>query len=193
MYGKNVTPYIPIAAAEIIAEGTADADTPPYKIKKAGSSFTLTMQPGDLIVNTTDQKSAYVKAVESDSLATLTEDIDLAGKAFQHIRAAQLSLRPGDIVEHAIREIRLSAGDEVYRVGVWAGDGVRQTLILDTKELYRREKMTDSNGTPKGKGFWMTGLQVYTSYYKELILKNFTLENVDPVIEGVNKTAFVSA
>lgn len=193
MYGKNVTPYTPLAPGELIAEGTADADTPAWKIKKAGASFTLTMQPGDLIVNVTDNKSAYVKYVDSDSLATLDEDIGLAGKQFQHIRASQFSLRPGLVVEHAIREIHIPKGDQVYRVGVWIGDGVRQTLLLDTKELYRREGMLDANGNPVGKGFWLQRLQIYTSYYQELIIKNFTLENIEPVIEGVNKTAFINA
>ena len=191
MFGVNLKASQLLAPAEKVIDGsTSDAGCASYHLTEAGASFTATVKVGDLVVKdpTGTPVSAYVLEVVSDTDLILDKDLQFDSSVYDIIRPSMAILRPGREIEWTLHTISFPKGDEIYRVGVWFGDGERESLLEDYVTFWRRQGVSESDLPSMPPGFRMHNQNIKADYNEWVILKSFVLEACFVTVQGINKT-----
>ncbi len=138
--------YLKIPIAEIEDSGTATATTA-NKLVEAGQNFTSTVTVGSIVWNTTDNTSATVTAIDSDTTLSISADIMASTEVYKIFSTSvesgyQLVNTNSIIIGTAVSDIKTS-------LALTTGDAVEIAHVPNTNGLsiVQEGMLANSNNT----------------------------------------------
>jgi len=190
---------VKVGAGRLIQRGTSDdTNTAAYQLIVSGGTFVTTAQVGDRIVNTTDSSFAtVVEVIDNDKLKLDKDIFQAVSKGFDHIRASFEPMHPGLGAEAAISTLLArTVSAEGGNASLYTIDLVRFDPTTGLETLVAR---SDKNGVlanvlELAKSDGGTGdtshvaMALLPNYFNAYRVKNFRLEAVHLVAEGLDKS-----